>query len=85
MAGECGEYELLFTVPPEQEQEMLRAAREQKVKLHMIGSITGPGKATVVSGKHCLSLGDFTLSARDYNDHGEYVTMLTRYLMSKKQ
>ena len=85
MAGECGEYELLFTAPPEYEQEILREARRQELKLYQIGRITEPGNGVVTSMDERIDVRDFDLSARHYKDHREYVAMLANYVMNKKQ
>jgi thiamine-monophosphate kinase len=85
MAGECGEYELLFTVPPEREQDMMREAQHRQIQLYQIGRMTGPGNATVMSANRGIDVRDFDLSARNYRDHREYVAMLTTYLMHKTQ
>jgi len=85
MAGECGEYELLFTVPPEQEQDLKREAQHHQMKLYQIGRITEPGNAMVMSENQGIDVRDFDLSARNYKDHREYVALLTEYLMKKKQ
>ena len=85
MAGECGEYELLFTVPPEREQNMVREAQNHQLKLYQIGRMTEPGNAVVMSANQGIDVRDFDLSARNYRDHREYVAMLTTYLMNKIQ
>ena len=85
MAGECGEYELLFTVPPAREREMLREAGERRVELHRIGRITGPGTAMVAGREGRMSVEDFCLSARQFGDHHDYLAALTRYLAAKRQ
>ena len=83
MAGECGEYELLFTVPPERETAMLREAQEQQLTLYQIGRMTERGDASIMSTNRRIDVGDFAFSARAYSDHGEYVGVLTKYLMDK--
>jgi thiamine-monophosphate kinase len=85
MAGECGEYELLFTVPPEREQDMVREAQNHQIQLYHIGRMTEPGNAMVMSANQSIDVRDFDVSARNYRDHREYVAMLTEYLTNKKQ
>jgi thiamine-monophosphate kinase len=85
MAGECGEYELLFTVHPEHEQEMVREAQLHSMKLYRIGKMAEPGEATVMSANQGIDVRDFDLCARNYRDQREYVAMLTTYLVDKKQ
>jgi len=83
MAGECGEYELLFTVSPEREAAMLREAQERRMTLHLIGRMTEKGTASVMSADRAMDVGDFAISARAFRDHGEYIAALTRYLIGK--
>jgi thiamine monophosphate kinase len=80
MAGECGEYELLCTVPPDHEQALLEEARRQQLRLYRIGKMTGRGKIVMSGAGRWIDAGDFALSARAYASHKEYLGVLTHYL-----
>jgi thiamine-monophosphate kinase len=80
MAGECGEYELLCTVPPEHEPALLEEARRRQLTLHRIGRMTERGRIVMTEGERRIDAGDFALSARAYANHEEYLGVLTHYL-----
>ncbi len=83
MFGECGEYELLFTVNPANEKNLLLEAEEAGCTLYKIGRITETNIKTLeVNGKE-IALNDFNIYARDFSDHYKYITALTQYLISK--
>jgi hypothetical protein len=85
MSGECGEYELLCTVPPQHEQDLMLEAQHHQMKLYHIGRMTEPGNAIVMSANQGIDVCDFDLSARNHKDHRESVAIRTEYLMKKKQ
>jgi thiamine-monophosphate kinase len=80
MAGECGEYELLCAVPPDQEPAFLGEALRRQLTLYRIGEMTGRGKIVMSGAERRFDAGDFTLSARAYGSHEEYLGVLTHYL-----
>ena len=80
LLGECGEYELLFTISPENESDLLSKAQQKEVNLIKIGTITDSLEHKLIkNGKEYL-LNDFDISARDFSDHLEYIKGLTHYL-----
>lgn len=83
MFGECGEYELLFTVNPDNENKLLNAARETGCSLYRIGQITGEDNKLLETDNKKISLNDYDVFARNFPDHYEYIKCLTNYLASK--
>ncbi|MDX9760268.1 MAG: AIR synthase related protein [Bacteroidota bacterium] len=84
MGGECGEYELLCTVPRRDEEEFLSAVGDGRMRFHRIGTVTEHGTALMHSNGRILDLGDYGLRARRYSDHQVYVQDLARYFQSKR-
>ena len=80
-SGECGEYELLFTVKPAAEVEMLQAAVTAGLKFYRLGEITtGSRPARVLrrpDGE--IVLDDLTLRGRDFAEVEEYLAALSRW------
>lgn len=83
MAGECGEYELLCCVPPENEAAFLAEAVRDGLRFHRIGTVAEEGTAVLHSGARTIELDDYRLCARQFPDHRDYVRELTRYFLTK--
>jgi thiamine-monophosphate kinase len=83
MAGECGEYELLSCISPENEAAFLADAGREGLRFHRIGTIAEEGTAVLHGGGRSLDLGDHRLCARMFPDHRDYVRELTRYFLAK--
>lgn len=80
--GECGEYELLFTVSPSDEKNLLKNASETGIRLYRIGRITENCSRILYNNKYKFILNDFNIYARDFYDHYQYIALLTKYLLS---
>jgi thiamine-monophosphate kinase len=78
--GECGEYELLFTVNPKDEQEFLDKTGILKSVFSRVGVITAAPEKTVVAEGKSVDMGKLNISARDYPDRKEYLRQLTGFL-----
>ncbi len=78
--GESGEYELLFTVSPEMEPELLRETEQKKLVFHKIGHITGSPDLLLEEKGRTLDLQKFRFCARDYPDVGSYLDKLVKTL-----
>jgi thiamine-monophosphate kinase len=81
--GECGEYELLFTVKAADENELLRDARRSGDSLFRIGNITEDSSQIISDNGHKYLVNDFNIFARNFKDHYKYINQLTEYLISK--
>lgn len=77
--GEAGEYELLFSVKAEREQEMIRKAKEQGLVFYKIGKIVDSAR-TLFNGKRSIDLSRLDIRARDFDDRKKYLEHLIRYL-----
>ena len=78
--GECGEYELLFTVGAQDEEAFLKDAQSRGLVFYNIGRMTGtPGRVLYEDGRQRdLSLID--VRARDFEDIKAYVGALINAL-----
>ncbi|PLX33482.1 MAG: thiamine monophosphate kinase [Ignavibacteria bacterium] len=84
MAGECGEYELLCTIPQSVEEEFLGAAEREGMVFHVIGMVTEAGHAELQEEDGTMDLSNCTLTARGATNHHDYVRRLTEYFMHKR-
>ncbi len=83
-AGECGEYELLFTINRDSEKEFLNQTRTSKLQFAYLGAMTeAPGRYLEEGGK-VLRLNDFNISARGYDRIEDYLNDLTKFIFHAK-
>ena len=78
--GECGEYELLFTVPEKKEKEFLQEADKQQLEFYWIGTITKPSIKVLREGRRETDLGKLDISARSFDDMKDYIKELLGFL-----
>jgi thiamine-monophosphate kinase len=74
-SGECGEYELLFTINPTAEAALMREMGEQGLRLYRLGEITGPelpARLLLRQGRE-IPLDDLDLRGRDFEEVGKYL------------
>jgi thiamine-monophosphate kinase len=80
LMGECGEYELVFTIPPELEDSFRKEAEENHLSFHKIGFITEVQRYLLNEPGRHRDFTDFRLYARDFPDVKDYLHALTNYL-----
>jgi len=78
--GECGEYELLFTIKKEDENKFLFRARKQNLRFFKIGQITKPGIKTLSEDHRRIDLNGFNIRARSYQEINVYLKKLVNFL-----
>jgi thiamine-monophosphate kinase len=81
--GECGEYELLCTVPSDRESAFLRDARSEGLEFFRIGSVTENCRTVVEKGR-TLNLGALRIEARDFSHARDYLAALTEWLQRQE-
>jgi thiamine-monophosphate kinase len=81
--GECGEYELLCTVPAGQEQAFCAAAQDQGFHFFRLGSITNNSR-TVAAGKRTFDLSGLRIEARNFASSREYLAALTAWINTQE-
>lgn len=79
LLGEAGEYELLFTIKCEKEQEFLLKAKQQGLTFYKIGKIVNSAR-TLLESEKSIELGSLAVRARDFDDRKAYLEHLIRYL-----
>jgi thiamine-monophosphate kinase len=80
--GQCGEYELLFTLKPEHEPAFLDEARQNSLQFYRLGQLTHAGR--VLREKEGeLDLASLDLQARDFAGPREYLAALLAWLGKK--
>lgn len=78
--GECGEYELLFTLCKEAEEEFINEAQQQKLTFHKIGEVKESGNKLLRERGRTIDLQRYDLSARDYADPKDYLRTVVNFL-----
>lgn len=77
--GECGEYELLFTIRPDREEPFLIQARKLGCLFHRLGTITERGRELREDG-HLINLESWRCQARDFESPEQFLEGLGRWL-----
>lgn len=83
--GECGEYELLFSVPPENNKAFLKIARAEGLKFTPIGEFTKADNRILTEGDKIWNLERYSISARDYSSKQEYLEKLLDFLKNESR
>ncbi|TYQ14566.1 UNVERIFIED_CONTAM: thiamine-monophosphate kinase [Acetivibrio alkalicellulosi] len=78
--GECGEYELLFTVKKSDEKEFIIEAKEKGFKFYKIGTMCEQEKKELVEDNITIDLKGLDISGRSFDDKREYIKSLIVYL-----
>jgi thiamine-monophosphate kinase len=77
--GECGEYELLFTVRPDREGSFLADARKSGCTFHRLGTITDSGRELHEQGR-AIDLNSWRVQARDFANPAAYLKAMIQWL-----
>jgi thiamine-monophosphate kinase len=77
--GECGEYELLCTVPEAHDQEFQKEAKNAGLRFFRLGSIT-VGSRTVIENRIPFDLGSLDIEARSFASSRDYLAALTDWI-----
>ncbi|MDO0824170.1 thiamine-phosphate kinase [Desulfosporosinus nitroreducens] len=78
--GECGEYELLFTLGKEAEDDFLEEALKKKLTFYKIGEVKDPGIKSLWEKAREIDLRTYTLRARDWKDPRDYLRNVANFL-----
>ena len=82
-AGECGEYELLFSIPKPDVKYFESAAKKRGFDFHRLGEVTKERTIKVLQDGKKLDFSDFNISARSFNNIHDYLEELEEYLSRK--
>lgn len=80
--GECGEYELLCTVPQSLERKFNQEINERNLELTKVGEIAQSGIKTLEENGKVKDISDFIVKARNYDDINDYLDDLDQYVKS---
>lgn len=78
--GECGEYELLFTLNRETQEEFSKEARKKKLSFQRIGQVTAKDTRLLLKKGREINLTNYALRARDFPDPQEYLREALEFL-----
>lgn len=77
--GECGEYEILFTIKKADNEKFLTDAQNMGFIFYKIGEIADSPKRLLFEGNREIDLTNFDISARDYDNVSQYLTKLLQF------
>jgi thiamine-monophosphate kinase len=78
--GECGEYELVFTIPPAKENDFLAEATSLGLKFSKLGEITAEQDFLLENKNRITDLSGYTICARNYRDVKEYISEIVHFI-----
>ena len=82
--GECGEYEILFTVNEHNKRSVIKKFKADKLDIYEIGEIIEnyKDKSISCSGKY-LDVSDYNLNARDFENVKDYLKEMINWINLK--
>lgn len=80
LLGECGEYELLFTLKEKDEEAFLIEAKEKNLRFYPIGNMCEQATNILFEGKYKTILKGMDISARSFSDMKQYINSLVNFL-----
>ena len=78
--GECGEYELLFTIKKKDVKNFLLQAEGNNFRVSRIGEVKADTGKVLIEDNRVINFDDFNISARSYKDIGTYLEALFKLL-----
>jgi len=82
LLGECGEYELLFTIDTNNLADFFTEAEEMQLQFTSIGNVTTPDEKILLTSNGLINLLDFNIRGRDFAMEEDYIASLIQYLKS---
>lgn len=83
--AECGEYELVFTCPPDKKKLLLEEAASNRLKFNKIGVITEEKNWYLDLKENRIDLTNYSFYARDFGSTSEYLEKLENFIRVAKQ
>jgi thiamine-monophosphate kinase len=77
--GECGEYELLFTIHPERRSELETEAGAAGCSIYQLGEMTASSRS-LQEGNRIINLNELKIEARDFDTPYSYLATLAKQL-----
>ncbi|MFC2100728.1 AIR synthase related protein [Bacteroidota bacterium] len=83
--GECGEYELLFTIKKSIEKKFIDESKKKHLHFTKIGEVTSKDYKMLSSNKSEIQFNDFDIYARNFENVSDYISELINYLKNNKK
>jgi thiamine-monophosphate kinase len=81
LLGECGEYELVFTIPSDKESRFLKECATLKLKPTKIGKVTKtPHEIKLIENETHIDLSNYNHQARDFATTSNYIKGVEKYI-----
>lgn len=84
LMGECGEYELLFTVAEEKVNEFEKIIHDESLKIKNVGTVCHKDTKKLVEDNYFVDFSDYELHARSFENNIDYVSNLVSYIECNK-
>jgi thiamine-monophosphate kinase len=78
--GECGEYELLFTINREKQEEFIQEAEKHHLSFYKIGEIKDSNVKLLYDKRKKIDLCTYKCSARDFENPKEYLKEVIKFV-----
>ncbi|MFC2152259.1 thiamine-phosphate kinase [Bacteroidota bacterium] len=83
--GECGEYELVFTVKKEHKDSFILEANSKQLSFTEIGVIENKHQKILQTEEDHIDFINYSIKARDYKDINEYLSELINYVKNNRK
>ncbi len=83
--GECGEYELLFTMKKGNSEDFFKKASEENLNFFKIGEVKESGIKRLFTDNQVIDLRAYHLNARDYHDKKSFLMDIFEFLKACRQ
>ena len=83
--GECGEYELVFTIKEEAKDTFIQKAKSNQLSFTQIGVIQNKHQKLLQTEDDHIDFIKYEIRARDYNNISEYLSELINYVKNNKK
>ena len=85
LLGECGEYELVFTIPETEYITFLHHANALNLHFNLLGHVTESPERLLNTVDREIDFSLFEIRGRDYTNVSLYLEDLTHYLYSHEK
>jgi thiamine-monophosphate kinase len=84
--GECGEYEILFTVSKQNKDSLIAEMKAHKLPVYTLGKITEHEKdKTILSKNKFLNFAEYNLRARDFENVKDYLKNMIDWILEAER
>ncbi len=85
LLGECGEYELVFTISENDLPDFYQKAKNLSLSYTTIGRMTEQTERLLIKSDRIIDFTDFNIRGRDYENISLYLEELTNYLVNHEK